>query len=291
MIDVTQLPIALALTSACLFGITSVIFKRGLVYVEAQTGALIAIGVTALIYLSFSPWWMHSADWFSKGFWIFVLNGLIHPMLSMYLALEATSRTGPTISATFASTAPLFAGVTAIVFLGESLTTSLAIGTLGIVIGIMALSWQPTGVSRMLRLALLFATGAALVRGLNHTIGKWGLEYLPNAMMAGFVSFAVSFVGSTVMFKLRHGHLPRNIPARGLGYFTLAGLTIAGAIACMYGALNVGNVVVVSPLINTYPIFTLIASTTLGHERVSARMLLGVGLVVVGVIIISVYAG
>ena len=290
LLEFAQLHILLALGSACLFGVTSVIAKRGLRYVEAQTGALITIGVTTLVYLGFAPLWTQASDWFGKGFWIFVLNGLIHPMFSMYLSFEATSRTGPTVAATFASTAPLFAAVTAIVFLGESLSPSLVVGTLGIVIGIMTLSWQAGGATRLLRLALLFATGAAVVRGLNHTIGKWGLEYLPNAVMAGFVSFAVSFTGSLIVFKVRHGNLPQRIPLRGLLYFAGAGITIAGAIACMYGALSLGTVVVVSPLVNTYPIFTLLMSTVLGDERISLRILLGVAVVVLGVVVISAAA-
>ena len=43
------LPVALALAAACLFGVSSVIAKRGLAHIDAQTGSLISIAtVTAL---------------------------------------------------------------------------------------------------------------------------------------------------------------------------------------------------------------------------------------------------
>ncbi len=281
------LPVLLGLGAAFLFGLSSVTTKRGLAYLPAQTGALISIGTATLIYLLLSPLWMHAGDWFGAGFWVFVLNGLIHPMLSMYLAFEATARTGPTVAATFAATAPLFAAITAILFLGESINAIIAIGTVGIVIGIMVLSWLPQGFSTLMRAALLFATGAAIIRGLNHTVGKWGLELLPNVFMAGFVSFSVSFIGSLVMYRLRYGTLPQQLPRWGLGYFVLTGTILSGAILCMYGALATGDVVVVSPLVNAYPLFTLIAAFAVGQERFTRRTVVGVLLVVGGVALVS----
>lgn len=284
----SALPIVLGLAAAALFGISSVTSKRGLASVEAHAGSLIVMSTVVVMYLLLAPWWMRAGEWFSPGFWVFVLNGLIHPMLSMYLALEATSRTGPTVAATFAATAPLFAAITAVLFLGESLSWIVALGTIGIMVGIMALSWSPHGISGLMRAALLFATGAGVIRGLNHTVGKWGIELLPNVFMAGFVSFVVSLTGSLILYRLRRGALPSNIPRRGMRYFILSGVIIGCAIACMYGSLSLGDVVVVSPLINAYPVFTLIAACLLGHERLSRKLVMGVAFVVSGVTLISI---
>ena len=155
-------PVLLALAAACCFGVSSVIAKRGLAHIDAHTGSLISIGTVVVLYLLIAPFWMRATDWFSVGFWVFVLNGLIHPMLSMYMALEATDRIGPTVAATFSSTAPLFAALTAVVFLGEVLNPLIAAGTLGTVGGVMMLSWSRRGIPRLVQAALLFATGAAI---------------------------------------------------------------------------------------------------------------------------------
>jgi len=45
---------------------------------------------------------------------------------------------------------------------------------------------------------------------------------------------------------------------------------------------------VVSPLIATYPVFTLIIAVAIGMERLSRRLFAGVALVVAGVVAISV---
>lgn len=281
------LPVVLALGAACLFGVSAVIAKRGLSHVNAQVGAILSIATTTALFALTAPWWMKAEYWFTAGFWVFVANGLIHPLLSMYLALEATARTGPTVSATFSSTAPLFAALTAVVFLGETLNLPVALGTLATVAGVMTLSWSAGGVPILLRAALLLATGAAIIRGLNHTIGKFGLELLPSAAMAGFVSFAVSLVGSLVIYRLRNGPVAVRIPRPGLLCFLVTGTLIAVAILCMYSALFNGAVVVVSPIIAAYPLFTLLASAAFRQEPLSTRSVVGVLLAVGGVALIS----
>ena len=281
------IPVLLALVAACLFGVSTVTAKRGLMIVHPQAASLVVIGTVVALYLLTSPLWMRAQDWFTLGFWIFVLNGLMHPFLSMYLALEATARTGPTVAATLSGTAPLFAAFTAIAFLGESINAWISLGTAATVVGVMTLSWSPKGAGTLLRLALLFATGAAIVRGLNHTIGKWGLETMPNVFMASFVSFSVSFCGALLVYRLRTGSLVVRIPRAGLGYFVLTGMIIAVAVLCMYGGLATGRVVVVSPIIAAYPVFTLLTALMFKQESLTLKLAAGVLLVVGGVALVS----
>ena len=282
-----DVPLLLALAAACLFGVATVISKRGLMTVDPQSASLVIIGTVVVLYLATSPLWMRAEDWFTPGFWIFVLNGFMHPFLSMYLALEATARTGPTVAATLSATAPLFASFTAVAFLGESVNAWISVGTVATVMGVMTLSWSPRGAGALLRITLLFATGAAIVRGLNHTLGKFGLESMPNVFMAGFVSFTVSFCCALLVYRLRTGTLIVRLPRAGLGYLVATGALIAGAIVCMYGGLVTGQVVVVSPIIAAYPLFTLLTALMFKQERLSAKLALGVFLVVGGVVLIS----
>lgn len=270
-----------------LFGVSSIISKRGLAHVDPQAGATLSIGATTIVFALTSPLWMRAEQWFSPGFWVFVGNGLIHPMLSLYMALESLRRAGPTVSATFTATAPLFAALTAVAFLDESFTLPIAAGTLGTVAGIIAISWQPGGVPTLMRTALLFATGAAVVRGINHSIGKFGLELLPNVFMAGFVSFAVSFIGSLLIYRVRTGGFPRAVPRAALLSFGATGTLVAGAISCMYGALMLGQVVVVSPIVASYPLFTMLTGWVFRQEALRRRAVFGVLLVVGGVVLIS----
>ena len=288
----TLLPIVVSLASAVAFGGSGVTSKRGLAHVDPLAGTVVAVGTCFLAYLVLAPFWMRAEDWFTAGFWVFALMGIIQPSLSMYLANEAYSRAGATVTATFAATAPLFAAALAIVFLGERLTLAIAAGTLLTVLGIVTLSRTPRDSRRhrLVAAALVFATATAAIRGLNHFIGKIGMELLPNAFMAAFTSFAVSFAVLALTYRWRRGRWPGRLPAAGVGYFILTGLCIAAGMGFLFAGLLLGQVVIVSPIVGTYPVFTLLAAAALGDERFTGKVLAGVGLVVVGVGFVSTAA-
>ena len=289
----TVLPALVSLASAVAFGGSGVAAKRGLSHVDPLAGTVVAVGTCFLAYLLLAPFWMRADEWFTAGFWVFALMGIIQPSLSMYLANEAYSRAGATVTSTFAATAPLFAAALAIVFLGERLTLAIAAGTLLTVLGIVALSWTPRGSrrQRLVAAALVFATATAAIRGVNHFVGKIGMELLPNAFMAAFCSFAVSFVILAAVYRWRRGRWPGKLPAAGLCYFGITGLCIAFGIGFLFAALLVGKVVIVSPIVGTYPVFTLLASAALRDERITGKVLAGVGLVVLGVAFVSTSTG
>ncbi len=292
MSDMTILPILLATGAALFFGANVVIARKGLNYLDAQTGSMISIGATVVFYLAFSPFWMRAEDWLSPGILVFMLGGLLHPLTSQVLAFEANRRIGPTISATFCATAPFFATITAIVFLQESLTLLVGFGSLMTIVGIITLSWDRKGVAVIVLPALLFASGAAVIRGVNHTIGKFGLSLMPNPFMAAFVSFTVAFLGAVWVYRFRTGFLPRPVQLHrtGLWIFMSTGVMIGIAIWCMYGALFTGLVSVASPIISAFPMFTMLVAIVFKQEAVSPRILAGVCMVVVGVVLISIGA-
>lgn len=289
MLQASTIPVLFAASAAAFFGAQAIFAKRSLAYVDPQAGAMITIGTSALIYWLLSPFLLNPDAWLSPALWIFLLNGLIHPMFSMYLSFEANKHMGPTVSSTLAATAPLFATAGAVAALNEELTWPILLGTVVTVAGIMVLSWDRSGLRAWALSALFFPFGAAIIRASNHIIGKFGLEILPDPFFAGLVSFSVSTVGSILLYRWRNGMLPYRLPARGLGWNVLGGACVAIAILCMYSALSTGLVVVVSPIIATYPLFTLIFSLIFRQERLSLRISIAALLVVAGVGWISLH--
>ena len=294
----TFLPGLIALVAAAVFGTSGIASKRGLAHVESLTGTLISVGTCFAVYLVTAPFWMRAGDWFTAGFWIFAITGIMQPALSMYFANEAFSRAGATVVATFTNTTPLIAAALAIGFLGERMTLAIAAGTVLTVLGITALAWMPA--SRGARwiawgdgmaAALLFATGTAVIRGVNQVIGKVGIDLLPNPFMAGFCSFGVSFVVLAVVYRWRRGRWPGNVPRQGLAYFCIAGVCVSAGIGLLYAALLIGTVTVVAPMVATYPVFTMLVAAALRDERITPKVLTGVALVMLGVGIIGSSVG
>jgi uncharacterized membrane protein len=75
---------------------------------------------------------------------------------------------------------------------------------------------------------------------------------------------------------------------RALPWFALSGLLNGLAVILMYEGLRQGSVTVVSPIVASYPIFTLLLSgLLLRDERLTARVAVGVALTVVGVIVMA----
>jgi len=286
--DQALVPILYAAFAAFCFGGQVVVTMRSFTYVDPQTSSMISIGTCVVIFWLLSPFLLKAEYLANPGIWIFFVNGLIHPLFSIYLAYEAAKRMGPTVSATISATAPLFATAGAVLVLGEHITIMLLMGTIGTVVGIMVLSWKEQGRRDWALWALILPIGAAVIRGINHNLGKFGLEMLPSPYFAGLVSFTVSFIGSVLIYRLRIGSLPFILPPRGLMWSGLAGGLIAMGVLSMYSALNHGRVVVVSPIIATFPVFTLVISLLFRQERFRLRILAGVALVMGGVIWICI---
>ena len=284
-------PSLIALAAAVAFGFSGVASKRGLAHLEPLTGTLVTVGACLTFYLLMAPFWMRADDWFTAGFWLFAVVGILQPTLSMYFANEAYSRAGAVVAATFSATSPLFAAALALLFLDERLTLAIAAGTLLSVLGIATLSWMPRGGRRIVAAALLFATGTALIRGLNTAVAKFGIDLLPNVFMAGFCSFAVSFAVLAAFYRWRRGGWPERLPRRGLLWFGAAGLCIGCGIGLIFWALLLGRVVVVAPIVGAYPLFTMLAAAALGDERITGKVMAGVVLVVAGVALVGISTG
>jgi len=288
-VDPGTLSVVLALVASTLFGMTVLTGKRGLETVDPETGSLIILTAATVVFWVSSPLWIKPENLFTAGFWVFCLNGLLHPMLSMYCALQATLRTHASVAATLTATAPLFAAAGAVVLLDEAVTLPVAIGTLATVIGVGILSWVPEGMRKLMFAALAFATVTAAVRGLTQSTGKVGLNLTFDPPLAGAVSFTVSALGTALIYRARRGHLPSraSVSMTGLKWFVITGSVNSIAIFCMYFALAYGRVTVIAPIVAASPVFTILFGRLIFGERLGSKTLFGIGLVIAGVIALS----
>jgi drug/metabolite transporter (DMT)-like permease len=79
----------------------------------------------------------------------------------------------------------------------------------------------------------------------------------------------------------------RRISRSGCLWFMAVGILNGGAVLLMYHALNLGTVSAVSPIVATYPIFTMLFSALfLKTETLSAKAVAGVFLAIAGVAVI-----
>ena len=281
----------LTLCAAAFFGLSANAVRAGLRHQISRVGAIISIGSTVCCYLLISPVWMRTEDWFNPGLLVFAAFGLVHPWLSRYMAYEANRRVGATVSATFEANSPLFTAALAVLFLGEQLTLWLTVGTLMTVIGIGWVYWNREVAASIMRAAALLALGAMVLRGLLVFVTKIGLVMMPNPVMGAFAAYAVSLVCALTFHFAKAGGGAIPVVRGGGVWFLLTGALTATGTFCLFTALLDGPITVVSPILASYPLFTMLTAWLLATERLAKRAVAGVFITVTGVVVVSLAAG
>jgi len=280
---------ALALVSAVFLGTAVVLANVGLRYLHPARGALVSIPATTVAYWLLAPFLLHGEGWNAAAFAVFAAVGVVFPAVVTLLNFSSNRIAGPTVAGTVSSTTPLFAVLAAILVLGEPLTVTTATGTAAIVLGVVAFTGRgENGARALTALALLLPLAGAAIRGGAQAAVKGGLALWPEPFVAVLVGYTVScatiFAASRTLVP--DGAAPLN--RRGVLWFMSVGACNGAGILAMYAALARGQVSVVSPLVATYPLFTLALSAAfLREERLGARVLTGVALTVAGVVVLA----
>jgi drug/metabolite transporter (DMT)-like permease len=132
-----------------------------------------------------------------------------------------------------------------------------------------------------------FALAAAVAYGTSQVLARRGVAELAPPLVGAFLALAWGTLGLTALTArdLRGAALH----PRGLLLFAAAGVCSATGVLLMFQALKHGNVVFVSPLVSTNPLFTLFFAALLLRdiERVTRRSVAGAALVVLGVVVLG----
>src|SRR5262249_47555056 len=281
--------IALALVSSFFLGTAVVLANVGLRYLHPARGALVSIPSTTAAFWLLSPFLLCGEGWNATAFAIFAGVGVVFPAFVTLINFASNRVAGPTVAGTLSSTTPLFAVVAAVLLLGEPLTLAAATGTVAIVLGVIAFTGRRAGGVRALTaLAILLPLAGAAIRGGAQAAVKGGLALWSDPFVAVLIGYTVScatiFAASRALVPAHAAPLNR----RGVLWFMSVGACNGVGILTMYAALLRGHVSVVSPLVATYPLFTLALSAMfLREERLRPRRLPGVALTVTGVAVLA----
>ncbi len=283
------LPVAYSLGAGFLFALGAHLLSFGLRYSDPQTGTLIDIGASTLCFWLLLPFFLEWHYWLTAATAIFVAVGFFRPFMSASLGAWGVRYLGPTLTSTVSATTPLFGAAFGVFLLGEHLTLPIAAGTAAIIFGMAMLSYRGKLKASWPLWALLFPLGAAIVRAGANSFNKVGLEIVPSPFFAGLVTFTVSFVLALGVQRARGVALPNLRSSPGLLWFAGAGVLHAIAVTLVNLALQISQVIIVLPLISTFPLFSLALSFfVFKRELLDARTIIAVLLVVPGVLLIAV---
>jgi len=280
----------IALAAALSYAISGIAAKRGLRYSTPVTVTLVSVAIHAVVLwialLIFRgvpslSWWV---------LFLFVLSGLLQPILR-FLTYAGIHYVGAAAGTTLRGAHPLFSTSLAILFLGEPLNLLIVLGTIAIVAGVALISWQRNRKQEGFRWwYLAYPLSAAFLAGISHPLRRYTLslanEPLYLAAVIGVV--ALPWLASATLLP---GQKQKPVwDRRALGPFLIAGSLETLGILLGIVALSVGQVVVVSPIIATSPLWVVLGSRLFLRdiERLTLRTIFGALCVVAGTIAISI---
>ena len=225
-----------------------------------------------------------------------LLLGVLNFVGGRNLSYLAISRIGAARASAIVTTSTVFAAILAITLTGERPHFIVALGTLVVIVGLVAAMGRSIleggGAGRVALLGYLLAFAAAACYGSTNVVAKYLTQEQTSPLVVSTVSL---FFGLLMLSPVAARSAITSVrESRGslgfVGYAALAGIVAAVAVNCLYFALQRSEVVVISPIVGANPLVTLLlASLFLARlENVNRWLFLGVGLTVAGVVLVVV---
>jgi drug/metabolite transporter (DMT)-like permease len=283
-------PRLLALVSSFFFGLALVLTQFGLRHLPPRLGLVTSVPVATLLLWIVAPPFIDWSGWNVQAAAVFGAVGVLFPASVTLLTYEANKRMGPAVAGALGNLAPLFAVAIAVSVLGEELGLLQAAGLALVVVGVLALMLERRWLDASWPAwAVLLPLLAAAIRGAAQPAVKLGLALWPSALAAILCGYTVSSLIILGIAGSQRGGALRGMHRNGVLWFMCVGLCNACAVLTMYAALARGPVMLVSPLIATYPLFTLmLAWILLRNANMSGQVAFGVAMAVAGVGILIV---
>ena len=269
-----------------LFGVGGVLSRRGLQHANPLAAAVVSVTVTTAFVWCLTLYSGPASRLFTWKIWPFLVAGLVAPGLARLLAFMGIDRIGVARTTSLMAAAPLFAVVIAMVCLGERPTPLLLSGAAAIVGGSILLAHRSRHETHWRRRDMIFPALAALGFAVRDNLSRWGLRDFGDSLAAAAAATVTSLLFMWVCAAVWRARL--SVPATSVAFFAVSGVCEGSAYLLMWRALSIGDVSVVSPLVNSYSIvaIALAAIFLRDLERVTWRITVAAALIVAGVALV-----
>ena len=221
--------------------------------------------------------------------------GVVHFAIGRTAGFIAIDIIGASRTALFITTQAPFAALLAIAFTGEPLRPLVAVGTAAVVVALLLASGdsltQGWRTDRRYLFGCLVALFSGASMGGGFVLSKQALAIFDSPMVVTSLSMlaALAFVVPGVAVAAVRHHSVRSYDRRAMRFILVSGLTTAVAGAGQFFAVQHGDVVVVAPIVATFPLWTLLLSHIFiaRLERVTLRLVVGALFAVAGVIAVA----
>jgi transporter family protein len=275
-----------AITSAFLYGLSNVITRVGLRYANILSAVFVSLLSCVLSSLILCIFATSLNQFLNRAVFFFLAAGIIGPFFGRFFLYEGIDRVGTSIASPLYETKPLFSAIAAVFVLGEKLTSPIAFGVLLMMVGTATISLEQSGgqiEKRWSKKDLIFPLISGACYGVAHALRKMGLNIAPEPII-GVMIQNVGALAFTPLLVFTQKNSQRFLSKNKKAWFifSLAGILQVARQWCLFKALNLGKVVVVSPLASLSTFFVLLLAVLFlrGLEKVTWKIVLGATLIV-----------
>lgn len=222
----------------------------------------------------------------------FIVAGVLAPVLGRFFNYSGIDALGVNISTPITYANPLISVTLALAFLGERLSALGLLGGLFVIAGGVTLGTvRGDGSVSFDRKYLILPVLAAVFYGSSQIFRKLGIDLVNEPILAAAVTTTTSWSLLVGYLAVRLDDHDLSVTRNEATFFCLAGLATSVAIPVFYLALQLGNVVIVTPLMNASPLFVLGLSYLFfrGEELFTPRVVAGTLAIVGGVVLLSTF--
>ena len=293
-----MIAIILSLVAASSLGGGAVSARAGMpgVHPIAVIGAALVVGFVgvAIVALALAPSALFNVPQAALP-WILAL-GVVQFAIGRTVAYTGVSIIGASRTVLFISTSVPFSAFFAIAFIGESLKPLVAVGTVGVIIGLLLSSgdsliegWRAD--RRYLIGCLLGLTGGAAT-GASTVLAKQAVGVYDSPLTIttlGMLAAMFIVLPALGIIAARNPAI-RTFDWKSMGLVGISGLSTTVSIVSQLFAVQRADVVIVAPILATSTLWTLLLSHIFISrlERITLRLTIGAIVAVAGVIAVAI---
>lgn len=264
--------------SAMGWAVDSILVRKGARTSSVLSAAFLSYVVTTILTWSYVAINFPLSILRSPAAFYFMASGTLQPLLARIFLYIGIERLGVARAMPLRGTGPLFSVAIAVFFLQERPVLPVYLGGLFIVAGgWLVLYRKGTANSDWRLLDAVYPLLAAFLAGVSQNFRRAGLLILPNPFVAGAVTTGTSLTIFVIYLWIKR-QFPVVIPSReSLPYFGPTAFVSAISQLLVFTSLNLGEVSVMIPLLNTTPLFSLLFSAIFlkDLEKVTLPIVLG----------------
>lgn len=221
---------------------------------------------------------------------IFIIVGFLHPGIARILYFSGMMNVGASINASIFAIYPLISTLLAILILNEQPTALIWLGIILVIIGgifIQNAIHKEKSVHKGKPIPSLLAM---IIVGFAYTLKKMGLNLCKEPLIATAITYFVSL--TLYIFIICFSKSIREslrIDVKVLKLFWKGSLCLSIGVIIPFYALMYGNVFIVTPLLQTEPLFILLFLHIFLREieKVSKNIVIGTLMIVTGIMLIT----